>query len=129
VTEQKVYITGHDNPRVQPGDLYKIGIATDPHKRHSILQGGTPYKLKLITTITPKRDAKQLEHRLHQLFRTQRFRGEWFTLFPRQLNALRKKDTLSASVIKKAYKETLGPDKSILYENPEGLINGVQEQL
>lgn len=102
MSERTVYIIGHDNPVEVGEDLYKIGICSDIGERMKVLRPGTPYKLKLITTIEPKPAARIVEHRLHALFLSQRYRREWFRLYPRQINALRKQDTLSEQELRTA---------------------------
>lgn len=100
MTGQQVYVIQHYEPRDIP-DFYfdefsaekidrmrepdwtgfhKIGISTDPEKRLSILRGGTPHRLRLVTTIDVEGDARQVERELHDLYGPieYRRRNEWF---------------------------------------------------
>ena len=58
----------------------KIGYAKDVEKRMADLQIGNPYQLFLIAAVPVKSMAhgKQVEKWLHQRFKTQHIRGEWF---------------------------------------------------
>jgi len=57
--------------------LYKIGISTNPRKRLSTLQTGSPVPLKLLIQFEGCDDD---EKQLHDLFIHRRQRGEWFRL-------------------------------------------------
>ena len=60
--------------------LFKIGMTNqNPYKRLSTIQTGCPYPVemyKYIETKTPR----QVEEKLHQMFKDQRLQGEWFSI-------------------------------------------------
>ena len=64
--------------------LYKIGIAYNSvEKRLKALQTGCPHKLTMtmaFRTLNPE----SAEHRVHELFKDCRVRGEWFDLNPQR---------------------------------------------
>jgi len=60
-------------------DYYKIGFATDVRSRISAMQTGNPFRIRLIfSTMLP--DPQSLERYLHNNYKNQRVRGEWFRL-------------------------------------------------
>lgn len=58
---------------------HKIGIAADPERRMRQLQNGTPFTLRLVTTIDIEGDAEVVESEVHNLYyNPTNDRGEWF---------------------------------------------------
>lgn len=58
------------------GFAFKIGIAQNVETRLSILQTGSPLKLKVVGII--RNGGTRLEHRIHRKFANIRLNGEWF---------------------------------------------------
>src|SRR5712664_604855 len=59
-------------------EFYKIGYTqSDPVKRLSSLQTGSPYRIELLGTTSGSQEDEQ---RLHEFFAPKRERGEWFRL-------------------------------------------------
>jgi hypothetical protein len=56
----------------------KIGAAKNPHKRLESLQTSSPYELTLYLVIQNANEIK--EKQLHELFKEDRLKGEWFKL-------------------------------------------------
>lgn len=90
-----VYVVRAKVPRQDP--IYKIGRASDPQRRLSELQVGSPLKLVLIGTIRcqSQRHSAQIERAMHARYRHQLRHGEWFRLSNPQRNEI-------ASIIRKA---------------------------
>ena len=61
--------------------LIKIGCATKPHSRLSMLQVGSPDQLRLIGVIASG-DVELLEQHIHHMHKEARVRGEWFRPVP-----------------------------------------------
>ena len=59
-------------------DIYKIGISKDVQHRLNTLTNACGVQLELITTYIPSCTASDMETRLHQHFRGNRLKGEWF---------------------------------------------------
>jgi len=59
--------------------LIKIGICKNLKKRLIGLQGGNPYKLKVIRQFIAE-DAQRLEKVFHDLFSDFHVKGEWFKI-------------------------------------------------
>lgn len=86
--------------RLKQPDYYKIGIASNVKKRLSILNGGTPHELELITTLSVD-DAETVERYLHRYAGSfDHDRGEWFRLLVNMVNSLRALDYLEAQNVK-----------------------------
>lgn len=70
--------------------LFKIGSAFNVAARIAEMQIGSPVKLRLIGTVECKNGflARRLEKRLHETYRKQRRRGEWFRLSDAQRKAV-----------------------------------------
>lgn len=60
-------------------DIFKIGIAVDPHSRLIGMMTGNDAKLYLCATIETD-NARDLETHLHRLFKPRRINLEWFRL-------------------------------------------------
>lgn len=74
---------------------HKIGISNDVQSRLSALRGGTPFSLRLITTIGVEGGAKQVERELHDLFGNPwNDHGEWFRLPKKTLYQLKDVEVL-----------------------------------
>jgi predicted GIY-YIG superfamily endonuclease len=58
----------------------KIGVAVNVARRMATMQTGNAFELKLLATIKCKSrdEAYILEKQLHEKFKRQRIRGEWF---------------------------------------------------
>jgi hypothetical protein len=80
-------------------DFWKIGIATDPERRLSVMQSGSPHKLRLETTIGCD-DAEAVETHLHRINRPLHKRGEWFRVPLTTRNSLHALDRLEAENVK-----------------------------
>lgn len=96
---QQLYLMQHYEPSEfveisEYAGCHKIGISTDPEKRLSILQGGTPKKLRLITTVDIHGDAEGVEQRLHDLYVHSHIRGEWYQLPDEDIDAFKKVDEI-----------------------------------
>lgn len=63
---------------------YKIGIANDVQTRLATLQTGNPFELELIECYGFE-NAEIVERAIHQAFKKQRIRGEWFELNSHQV--------------------------------------------
>lgn len=72
----------------QDSNAVKIGVAKNIQKRLSALQTSSPAKLELLGFIKTNnsRDAKKLEHSLHQKFTALWIMGEWFQCKQELLN-------------------------------------------
>lgn len=86
---------------------FKIGVTTDVQRRLSALQGGTPNRLRLITTISPVGDAEAVEEHLHQYFDPMRLRGEWFRLGRDAVLSLETLEELSAEAMARVRRDSL----------------------
>lgn len=64
---------------IKCGMYYKIGISNNVNRRLHDVQVSTPFELELIYSHFCK-FAKMREYDLHQKFKKQCFRGEWFIL-------------------------------------------------
>lgn len=64
------------------GDIaYKIGHATQPGKRRIGLNGGSPFGVRLLGSVSIPRDlAHPVERSLHRRYSATRVGGEWFAL-------------------------------------------------
>lgn len=64
---------------IQVGDdgPVKIGVASDPDRRRTMLQIGCPWPLRILCEINCH-DAAAYEAQLHERFADHRIRGEWF---------------------------------------------------
>lgn len=72
------------------GDVYyKIGRTNDPYKRLTPMLAHAPFPLETLILI-PTPDMAQTERELHQRFESRHQRGEWFSLFEDDLDAIRK---------------------------------------
>lgn len=60
---------------IQAKQFVKIGYSKSPRYRLQKLQTGNPVKLKLLATMPGN---KQTEDGLHEAFKKQQYRGEWF---------------------------------------------------
>ncbi len=60
--------------------MLKIGKANNPEVRKVELQTGCPFEMKLMGTLKCKSEmhSHAVEQRLHQMFRREKHRGEWF---------------------------------------------------
>jgi predicted GIY-YIG superfamily endonuclease len=76
----------------------KIGVAKEVQSRLDTMQTGCPYKLELLASIkcVSRKQAYELEGRLHRLFKNKRVRGEWF----RKVSMYKAIDVLNKDVIK-----------------------------
>lgn len=72
-TEQILYLISH------PHGYIKIGVSSNPIRRLSELQSGSPYELDIIG-FAGFSDPEQAEKALHSEFESHRVRGEWFEL-------------------------------------------------
>ena len=67
-------------------DFVKIGYSSNPKKRLSDMQVGSPYQLKMLCAVPYKGDIEDVkieEKMLHFEYREFRYRGEWFKVFPK----------------------------------------------
>lgn len=64
---------------------YKIGITTNPEKRFEAIQSCNPQPLN-VAAIIEHRKAGTIEIVLHEHFKNERVRNEWFLLSSEQLN-------------------------------------------
>ena len=64
-------------------ELYKIGVAKNPHRRLQKLQTGNPHRLSLIYTYETEYPFR-LETLLHNKFRNQHVLNEWYELSDQQ---------------------------------------------
>lgn len=69
-------------------DFYKIGIATDVHKRISGMQTGSPYTILLVASVEVD-NPLALEKELHAMYSHRHHRREWFALTEEDVNAIR----------------------------------------
>jgi hypothetical protein len=60
-------------------DVCKIGISSKPQERLSTIQTGYPWKLSL-EHFEEFEDAKCIEKKLHDRFKSFRLEGEWFDI-------------------------------------------------
>lgn len=76
----------------------KIGVAKEVQSRLDTMQTGCPYKLELLAAIkcVSRKQAYELEGKLHRLFKAKHIRGEWF----RKVNMYKATDVLNKDVIK-----------------------------
>lgn len=102
-------------------DYHKIGIAKNPERRLSSLQGGTPHKLELLTTVECD-DARAVEDRLHQMYYASRKSGEWFRLDQNTINSLKALDSLEAENVKRIQRDGFSP-----YEGHGSLYLAIME--
>jgi hypothetical protein len=65
--------------------MVKIGSTSNPRRRLSALQGGSPVALRLACTVPGDKD---IEAQLHSAFRDDWAHSEWFRLSPRLLSAI-----------------------------------------
>ncbi|WP_026960529.1 GIY-YIG nuclease family protein [Aliagarivorans taiwanensis] len=72
---QKVYLIANDL-----SGFIKIGISREPKKRKAGLESACGYRLRLVAARTPKREAREVELELHELFKGRRKLGEWFDI-------------------------------------------------
>ena len=78
--KQFCYILKDENIKYEDGSsAYKIGKSSNPENREKTLQAEKP-TLKLI-----KQFKKDLEKELHDKYKEQNVRGEWFKLYPSQI--------------------------------------------
>jgi hypothetical protein len=77
--EKKVYTTFIYVMKIDNTELYKIGVSSEPSKRLSVIQTGSPFKVDLVNTYKVS-NAYKLEKELHDLFKEKRKKGEWFEL-------------------------------------------------
>lgn len=78
--KQLCYILKDENIKYEDGSYaYKIGKSTNPMNREKTLQAEKP-TLKLI-----KQFKKDCEKELHEKYKSQNIRGEWFQLYPTQI--------------------------------------------
>jgi predicted GIY-YIG superfamily endonuclease len=58
----------------------KVGMAKNPEKRLANMQTSIPKSLRLLAAIPlpDRKSARALERELHDLFKDERIRGEWF---------------------------------------------------
>jgi hypothetical protein len=90
------YGIGLNKSRIQKAaDYYKIGIATDPERRLSVMQSGSPHRLELETTVECDQP-EDVESDLHSIYRPYHKLGEWFSLPSAPQNSLRAVDYLSS---------------------------------
>jgi len=68
-----IYAIGH------PHGFVKIGHSSDPQRRLSGIQTGSPYRLWIIVQV-PSRNPEAVEEQLHSRFENKQVRGEWFEL-------------------------------------------------
>lgn len=128
MSDQEVYLIAHKEVEYSPyrsvttgleypADFHKIGIATNPETRMSIMSSGTPHELELITTIETN-DAKEVEKTLHQFFSMAHHRGEWYKLTQGDVNSLEAIDRIETEVFKEYVSEKAGPvyDSSLYVE-------------
>jgi len=67
---------------ISDGEYIKIGKAVDPYKRLAEIQTGNPRRLSVVSMIPcySSSAAHELEHFLHNSFRSKRAVGEWFDI-------------------------------------------------
>ena len=58
--------------------LFKIGISTNPRARLSSLISSSGLDVELLAFYKTNEDAKEVEKKLHKLFKKYHVRGEWF---------------------------------------------------
>ena len=73
---------------VKAGDFIKIGYTCDVQARMSQIQTSNPNEVDLLFTVKTD-DARKLEQDLHNKYRKQNVRGEWFQLTQEQLLSYR----------------------------------------
>ena len=121
MSKQEIYLIGHrEKPRRSEPDLivqqeygiephtplpdyYKIGISENVKKRLSILSGGTPHTLELVTTIEPDNPSKVEEYLHRYNMNPLDDRGEWFKLGYNMVNSLKALEYLKAENVKRVY--------------------------
>lgn len=69
-------------------DFYKIGIATDVHKRISGMQTGSPFTISLVASVEVD-NPLALEKELHAMYSHRHHRREWFALTDEDVTAIR----------------------------------------
>jgi predicted GIY-YIG superfamily endonuclease len=69
-------------------DFYKIGIATDVHKRISGMQTGSPHTISLVASVEVD-NPLALEKELHAMYSHRHHRREWFALTEEDVEAIR----------------------------------------
>lgn len=72
---------------MRSGKYYKIGWAVDPEKRMKEMQVGNPKKIRIIGRfpVSTHKKARKLEAAIHQKFKHQHHRGEWYRLKEKDL--------------------------------------------
>ena len=100
---QQLYLIQHrERDSILDSDVtgfHKIGISSDPKQRRKNLGGGTPHKLRLITTLEIHGDAEAVESGLHQAFRSDLYAKEWFRLSERSIRAFKQADSISEAAV------------------------------
>lgn len=125
MTDSKIYLASHRRTKdlgtrgfrnifEYLPDYYKIGIATDPKRRLSGMQTGTPHKLTLESVIETD-DAKSVESELHSINSMRHYRGEWFQLPLNMTNSLKGLDYIDSDNIEavRKYRDYEQPDWKI----------------
>lgn len=79
-------------------DYHKIGVATKPRRRMSVMGSGTPHELKLTTTIECD-DAEAVESTLHRIYSGNKYKNEWFRLDQNAINSLDALEYLSVETL------------------------------
>jgi hypothetical protein len=107
--QQEVYVIAYREQRDDGfiarsrAKWHKIGISENVEKRMSVLSGGTPYTLELVTTISAD-DPQGVESYLHRFTSDEYGQGdEWFYLNSNQYNSLLALDELQFENVKMAY--------------------------
>lgn len=93
---------------------HKIGISKSPNKRLSILSQGTPFKLRLLTTVELEGDAKLIEQRYHDLLIHSHKRGEWYGLLPNEVQHFIGIDSISETEAERLRRTDEGADSRIV---------------
>lgn len=84
---------------------HKIGVSKNPERRLATLRGGTPHKLRLLTTTSVEDDAERVEELLHRLHYPWDRCDEWFRLSPDGVSDLQEIESLSSVVLERVKKE------------------------
>ena len=110
--DQTLYVIGHrevsygaltDKRFVSRPDYHKIGISQNVENRLSVLSGGTPHELELVTTIDVD-EATTVEEYLHRINRNHfQNRGEWFRLRRNMIQSLKALDQLTGENVEQVY--------------------------
>jgi hypothetical protein len=88
-----VYVAYHEH------EYAKIGKSNNPINRVSKLQTGSPYQIRLYTTIKVEGDWSTVEQALHDAYADDRIHGEWFDISEAELRNLVEITRLDSEIV------------------------------